>query len=1202
MLRLRLVACAALVALIVVAGLALESSANADHETTPADSTWIPGSWTQRSTVTRYTPSSGWTTAEPSGSPPAGFDHKWHTNHWICSSEFTTVVVPGLGNQQVAGCRWEGGSVSQGSTADSGCGGMNCGGHGYPPEGDKSVWGWLGHRDRWEALVYVCVADGASTTHHVPNTAAAAELRAHCGHWRLDPTTTTVPATTTTVFGATTTTVFGATTTTTTTTTTMPPPPTTTTTTTPELPLYWRLDMEGTTDFVGLQVGESRVVHVRDNDVLKALICRGSCQSGRRTCGNHVRRNNGVDEVETLWLVEGRFDPGVYGVRECVVQRVEALRADGVPAGGAVASARLVAGPIVEGLADGQADPGAVEVTGVRPGRQEYAYCLHDAATTEADCVVDGGEWVRVVVEVFPPFSDARLVPGALFRQYVFDQDNMLITHRFEPNDPLGGLSRRYSYICRGNWIDGYEYCYFNKWHETWFWPGNQMGQDLFGLADEPLARVVFFDADNVVTGSLRCMEILTCAEKYMYSQSYSYRYDARQGSFPRDLRLHKAAPQFTPDNAHCTYYGSTTYPCVDLTESRPAWAWHAFLSLRTNYSRLSFASSGIGGDDGRRVLVGFRPTAADMTVTVPYCYRWVPAQTADGAVQVPEGACGPAGGECVRFTFAGAPNSADPIVATTLCDDTAAPLTIVFGEVTVVEGLMLSCQPGGSAGTLVSATWDPLPGSQQYQVVVNDVVREAALGGTGTTFAGVYNGVYEVSVSVPGVTEYDTIDTVSCPPAAPEPTMTCRSEVRNARTYVTTRTEWAPVVGASHYHIDSQRRQVTGPGGTQWVWPAIEDLYTEKQYGVSALPHTAGERVRSVTADGRLSDWAAVATTCVGPLAVEVRCVRVAADWFLETSVTYRRAVGSTVVEPDAIQLSLLDGNGAPVGEATISHYPLVDGTSVTYTRRWGTPRWPDATWPGGEWPADPSTVPATTWTVEAQAVRGGQIDGSLAATSVAVSVPADCPPPPPCPVSLLASVREDGVRLTHSTYPHDQLLTNVPPGSAPGIDAGGLIATQLQPLSVSDAVIGVICGDGGTFGPPAIVRIAPYCAFRPVDAETTDPDYTALAAAYNRMSGTEKGRVCPAAQPPACTGNDCATWWRGSPPPGVPACVGTADCANWRTPYNGVYTVTIEIIYTPPPPPTEPGDPPPPPPVPETITITDILYITRYHIIGRS
>ena len=135
--------------------------------------------------------------------------------------------------------------------------------------------------------------------------------------------------------------------------------------------------VEGTADLVGLLVGQALVVHVRDNEVLHATICgaAGSCNSGRRTCGNHVRRTNGVEMVETPWLDPGTFDPGTFGYDACVPWHVPQLRPEGAPPGGAVASARLVAGPVVEGLPDGQAALGAVEVVGLRPGRQEWSYC-----------------------------------------------------------------------------------------------------------------------------------------------------------------------------------------------------------------------------------------------------------------------------------------------------------------------------------------------------------------------------------------------------------------------------------------------------------------------------------------------------------------------------------------------------------------------------------------------------------------------------------------------------------------------------------------------------------------------------------------------------------------------------------------------------------------------------------------------------------
>ena len=106
----------------------------------------------------------------------------------------------------------------------------------------------------------------------------------------------------------------------------------------------------------------------------------GYCNSGRRTCGNHVRRTNGVEMVETPWLNPGTFDPGTCGHDACVPWHVPQLRPEGAPPGGAVASARLVAGPIVEGLPDGQAALGAVEVVGLRPGRQEWSYCLRGTA------------------------------------------------------------------------------------------------------------------------------------------------------------------------------------------------------------------------------------------------------------------------------------------------------------------------------------------------------------------------------------------------------------------------------------------------------------------------------------------------------------------------------------------------------------------------------------------------------------------------------------------------------------------------------------------------------------------------------------------------------------------------------------------------------------------------------------------------------
>ena len=1402
MLRLRLVACAALVALIVVAGLALESPANADHETTPADSTWIPGNWTQRSNVTRYTPSaSGWTTSDPSGAQPAGFDHIWHTNHWICRSEFTSVVVPGLGTQQVAGCRWQNGTVSEDSELDSGCAAMGCGGHAYPAGGDASVWGWLGHRDRWEAFVYVCVADGASTTHHVPNTAAAAELGAHCGHWRPDPTTTTVP-------GSTTTTVPGSTTTTTSTT--QPPP---------VLPPTEVVVWPGCVDFgvvangivprddvVYLQVGDVETVYMRANDGAETTahctqwhdcwqtnsngsvtscgsVLRPSFTDGVWSCGNAVIRHE-LHGLGALFLNSGdtnsasHLAPAYVACDEYSVTDV----VDSVSLADPVATHRRPgrALPItdipdyladdaaslgVSGFYGGTDEPwGAVEVTAHREGSHVFYYCAGSYVRCEED-----PERTMITVVVLPAgWVDAFIRPPDVFREYkivgnVHDDATAAASQTFCIGEgerySLGPRGRVYERTVGGGdrrvlpiWMHAmgaYYVDYGRSVVPCQFWRGRRvyLGQSCSerlvpGLPPVVVCQLRFADS-YVLKAATRAVPLgagpstatvafyavdgglvveMPCSALYGLCSHY---FDAGVGRWdsPTDLRggLSADVAEYVPSNEPCiSPRRSSSLPAIDRS------------CVTLDPSHFDHVTV---GKYGRQVLVSFGVDTQDMTLTVPYCYSWRSDR-----------ACTDAEPHCVRFTFPGAPNEDLPLnAAGDRCADAVATLTVVFGASRVVENLDAVCAPNADGDMVVDASWDPHDDATGgYRVSATGGWRSITTTEWSTTateysWAGTPGGLYSVQVRIVTADGPDPVSaeaSVTCPPEPPDVTITCASHGQQGTGDVTL--TWPSAAGADHYEIASQHSM-----GAYRVFTDLSVTFPGRR--VSGPAGTVSEMVRSVrwhdtndngrvdqATGGRPADdefvrsaWVAAETTCPLPLPppqeVTVACTPVGVRGELSASWTYSRS-GSwdpDVPEPSHFSVVAELRNGGERLAFTVAHNEIgAVAPGRTVTRTYTSPGWsagrsdlwdvtvqahgetPDgpaasqglvvtgegadcdsvrirpalnprivcARIPGGgfelvvawEWtrdsawidlvepthfavlavernggPADAVALPTVahdeigpvfgdpvsryylsdTWSAsggEEWAVRvwawGNTPDGpvrSAPATSGLFSVDDDCPHPPPppvCPVTLLASVRQGGVRLTHSTYPHDQLLTNVPPGAAPGIEAGGLIATQGQPLSVADAVIGVICGDGGTFGPPSIVRIAPYCAFRPGDAETTDPDYTVLEEAYNAMSGTEKDRVCPAAQPPACTGDDCATWWQGSPPPGVPACVGAAGCANWRTPHSGAYTVTIEIVYTPATPPTEPGDPPPPPPVPQTITITDLVFTMVYHVIGRS
>ena len=181
-------------------------------------------------------------------------------------------------------------------------------------------------------------------------------------------------------------------------------------------------------------------------------------------------------------------------------------------------------------------------------------------------------------------------------------------------------------------------------------------------------------------------------------------------------------------------------------------------------------------------------------------------------------------------------------------------------------------------------------------------------------------------------------------------------------------------------------------------------------------------------------------------------------------------------------------------------------------------------------------------------------------------------------CPPEAIARFRNaDGeVRFARSAYDHDNVV----------YDGSAIVATVGQRI-VGQPV--TACPDGRWAIPPTIVAITMDnnfgglpCSVGGGSRRTVDADYDALMAAVASYTVTQKAELCA--------------------PPADAACNSAVTCASWTAPVAGPYAITIRYQFVFDAPEPTPEDPDPEPPPPFEGTFTDLVYIERYEVVGRS